>query len=372
MTPRRRFPWRALLAAWVLLVAPACRADPGVAPGAGLPPPSALPAPSPGPLAPFEIVVLPDTQSLVGPRDPRLASMTDWIAAHAETVAFVTHVGDVVRDADDAAQWARADAAFAPLEGVVAYAGTLGNHDVVPLNRIDGDASAWRARFGPAAAARGDGPAGASGLLGASPDGRASVRWFRAGGRTLLHVSVPFEGGDLRAELNAVAWAERVLRHYDGVPTVLTTHAYLWDADGVARYPASARVGEVVDGDGASPHVGADGDALFRRLVAPFDGVFLVIGGHFHEAPDGASGEAQRLVRNDAGLQVLEVLANFQARTGPEAAALRRVRVLPDPAGRGADRIEVVTWRPLDDHASDGPHARFAWGLSWELRFARP
>ncbi|MDR9390740.1 MAG: metallophosphoesterase [Trueperaceae bacterium] len=326
-------------------------------------------------------MILPDTQALVGPGDGRFEGMTAWIAdaARAGDVAFVTHVGDVVRDAGDAAQWARADAALARLEGVVPYAGTLGNHDVTPLNRLDGDARAWRARFGPGSAARGDGPPGASGLLATSPDGRASVRWFAAGGRTLLHLSVPFEGGDARDDEGPLAWAERVLWHYAGVPTVITTHAYLWDgavtaddASGVAYLPPSERVGEVVDRDGDSPRVGVGGATLFRRLVAPFDAVFLVIGGHAHAAPVDVSGEAQRLVRNDAGLEVLEVLANFQARTGPDADAVRRVRVVPGGAGGTRDRVEVVTWRPQEDRAGEGPHARFAWGLAWDLRFARP
>lgn len=381
MRPARRTVPRFGLAVVALLLATACHADPGVAPGTDLPAPGALPGPSGGPLTAFEIVVLPDTQALVGPGDGRFSAMTAWAAdaARAGDVAFVTHVGDVVRDADDAAQWARADAALALLEGVVPYAGALGNHDVTPLNRLDGDARAWRRRFGPEAAARGDGPAGASGLLGASPDGRASVRWFVAGGRTLLHLSVPFEGGDVRDEGGALGWAERVLRHYDGVPTVLTTHAYLWDGDvtaldatGLAYLPASERVGEVVENDGASPRVGADGATLFRRLVAPFDAVFLVIGGHAHAAPVDVSGEGQRLVRNDAGRGVLEVLANFQARTGPDAGALRRIRVVPAADGDAGDRIEVVTWRPTRDEAGDGPHAHVAWGLDWDARFAAP
>lgn len=81
----------------------------------------------------FSFVVIPDTQTWTGARDPRFGNATDWIASQEESlnIEWVQHTGDVVNWGWlDRTQYDVASKAMENLERAdIPYAAAIGNHD---------------------------------------------------------------------------------------------------------------------------------------------------------------------------------------------------------------------------------------------------
>jgi hypothetical protein len=327
-----------------------------------------------GLLEPFSITVVPDTQGMVNSsgRAWMVPDMFEWIVANRQDrpIEFVTHVGDVVWNPDNDGQWQRALAGIDLLDGVVPYAIALGDHEYFPEEDKGGSTAAYRSYFGPERYAAYDW------YVGAHADGLSHAQTFDAGGRTFLHVSLEWEPtGSVDDPTTPLGWAASVLAANPRVPTIVTTHAYVWDEPGSeGRFPRAAREGTVTV-DGVASYVGASGEDLFRELVAPHPQVFMVLSGHYHRASLPDRGKYHQVSLNEAGLEVYEMLSNFQSWPDGGQGWLRLIDFVPGGGVGGLDRIAVSTYSPVLDAAGEYPHqddarARFAFDLDFGQRFA--
>ena len=276
-------------------------------------------------VGPYTVAVLPDTQFYCHTPEwnDTFYAQTQWAADNiaAESIVFASHEGDLVELGFNEAEWLVADMAMGTLDASgLPYAAVQGNHD------FGGPGDGYYVQyFGPGRYA------GRPWYGGASADGVSHWQAFTGGdGRAFLHLALEFLPlADTRA------WAQGVIDAHPGVPTVITTHAYL-DADG--SYDG---IGQVV----------------FDELVYPNSQVFMVLCGHH-------SGEARHTATNAAGREVFELLADYQSRDNGGDGWMRLVTFEPDEG-----QVEVYTYSPtLDEYESDAD-SRFTLSVDFNDRF---
>jgi hypothetical protein len=319
---------------------------------------------------PFSIVMMPDTQNMIKAEDtaPLVDAMTDWIVDNVEAldIEFVTHVGDIVAFADRTHEWDRAIEALSVLDGVVPYSIAFGDHEYVIEEDKGSSTEAYRTHFGA------DRYASYPWYRGTAPNGLSHYQVFEAGGREFLHIALEWEPpGPVEDPTTPLGWARTVLEAHPSLPTIITTHAYLWDRPGdEGRFHDGAREGYVLE-DGVKVFVGSSGEDIYRDLVHPFPQVFMVLGGHYHKRPDGDPelGEYHQVSTNEAGLPVFEMLANYQSWPNGGDGWLRTIRFHPGGGDNGLDRIDVRTYSPpLDRYQIDG-YSAFSFDVSFADRF---
>ena len=321
---------------------------------------------------PFTMVVLPDTQNMIQYEEsaPLVTAMTEWIVQQRDVlgIGFVTHVGDIVSFADREPEWQRANAALSLLDGQVAYSVAFGDHEYAIEENKGTSTEGYRRYFGS------ERYADYSWYGGDAPNGLSHYQIFEAGGRRFLHIALEWEpSGPASDPSTPLGWARTLLEAHPELPTIITTHAYLWDSPGnEGRFPDSAREGYIMDGD-RKVKVGSSGETIFRELVAPFPQVFMVVNGHYHRRPSGDpdDGEYHQVSLNNAGKPVFEMLSNYQSWSNGGDGWLRIVEFVPGGGEGGLDRIEVQTYSPpLDRYQTDAGSA-FSFDLSFAERFAR-
>ena len=320
---------------------------------------------------PFSMIVVPDTQNMIkdAATAPLVDAMTAWIVAQrdARDIDFVTHVGDIVAFADRPEEWARAVGAFGVLDGVLPYSMALGDHEYEIEENMGTSVQGYLTHFGP------DRYDGYDWYRGSSPNGLSHVQVFEAGGREFLHIALEWEApGPAKDPTTPLGWARQILEQHPDLPTIITTHAYVWDKPGdEGRFGDDAREGYVMDGD-TKVFVGSSGETIWRDLVEPYPQVFMVLGGHYHKRPsdDPDNGEYHQVSTNGAGLPVFEILANYQSWTDGGEGWLRIVEFVPGGGANGTDRIVVETYSPpLGRYQVDGG-STFAFDLDFARRFA--
>jgi hypothetical protein len=327
-----------------------------------------------GLLGPFTLIAIPDTQKMVqySGRAPMVEAMAQFIVDEHDTrgIAFVTHVGDVVEHPDIEVEWTRARKGLDLLDGVVPYSVAIGDHEYLPEEDKAGSTEAYLSHFGPQRYA------GHDWYLGAHADGLSHAQTFSAGGRHFLHLAVEWEPfGTADDPTSPLGWAVAMLEAHPTLPTIITTHAYLWDMPGQeGRFPDWAREGFVWV-DGRKTYSGASGVTLFETLVEPFPQVFMVLGGHYHKAELPLKGKYHQVSVNRAGTQVYEMLANFQTWPAGGEGYLRIIEFVPGGGVDGLDRIQVETFSPVRASAGLDPYqvddrARFSFDLDFGVRFA--
>ena len=274
--------------------------------------------------AKFAVVALPDTQryaqDLKPGEDPNievtdeyadgLASIffaqTQWIADNVESrnIHFVCHLGDIVENGPNVAQWEIADSAMQILDDAgVPYGTCLGNHD----NHygygndwdMDPNASEYVSYFTP------ERFAGDVWYHGVSPTMRSNYQMITAEGRKLLFLNLSIDTP--QRELD---WAQQVLDENPDRLVVLCTHRYLYDfrvlqgryGDGVIGHEGFEDTGladEQYDPETVWP------TELFENFICKNKNIFLVLCGHCH-------GQYSQVSENDWGLPVVEVLTDYQ------------------------------------------------------------
>jgi hypothetical protein len=96
----------------------------------------------------------------------------------------------------------------------------------------------------------------------------------------------------------------------------------------------------------------------------------MTLNGNFHEATGAGNGEWAQVSENDAGLDVYEMLANYQGYSNGGNGWLRLVRFVPGGGSSGQDRIEVWTYSPSLDEFRTDDRSRFDFDLSFADRFS--
>lgn len=325
----------------------------------------------------FAIVVVPDTQTVVrwDVSQHRVKGIGEWIvgALGDRNIAFVTQVGDVVWNPDRSSEWTRAAAGFDLLHGKVPYSVSVGDHEYFEEEYKDGDVSAYLANYGPARYA------GMSWYRGSHPDGLSHYQVFEAGGREFLHLSLEWEPvGPVSDPSSPLGWAAAVLAANAHLPTIITTHAYLWDLPGQeGHFPDSAREGKRENEQEDQPITGftTSGVGIFEALVKPNPQVLMVVNGHYHKSSDSSRrGEYHQVSTNVAGSSVYEMLANYQwlgHNTFEGGDDWIRIVTFVPGEWAGEDRIEVETFSPRRAAEGEEAYKEGAWSrFSFELNFA--
>lgn len=278
----------------------------------------------------FRFVALPDTQryseALLPPDPLALDSMgtyrfftdqTQWIAKNAERlqIRFVTHLGDIVQSADDAAQWERARAAMDVLDKAgVPYATVIGNHDL--LHDKDHVYDAYLAYFGPQRIKD------KTYFKGASPRGTSTYQVIEHGKYSFLFLNLSYA-----TPKDDVDWASQILKENRDKIVIVSTHAYLWDAGVVA-----GRYGEEVGFSLMSSRLNRAGripqsmtsQELYDTFITRHPNILMIQCGHSGldwRRTDGVNG---------GGQPVLEVLTNYQSLPNGGEGYLRIYEIDPE------------------------------------------
>jgi len=291
----------------------------------------------------FSIVIFGDTQKMVrssGPeprpgerrRVTRFARMIDWVIAEREArrIDLVLHVGDAINAGDlgvetpkSAGEWARFNAEWKRLDGVVPYLIARGNHD----DRVEFARHYGAAHFA-ALAARFD----AVVYLGSvEPHQDAHALEVALGGQPTLVLSAscnppPREMEFLRAQLAA----------HPELPAVLVTHILTW-APGI-HIPSTNKRDPDCSQNQPAPR-------LWEDLVVPHARQFvLTASGHVVVGDDPAI-SGSKAVEQIGAEQVLDTFQNFQGFSDePAGYALTLVQFRP---GEGTVSVETIV--PLRD-----------------------
>ncbi|MDP9851299.1 LamG-like jellyroll fold domain-containing protein [Corynebacterium lowii] len=238
----------------------------------------------------FTIGVLPDTQFYSRYATPDTGNLyrarygsepyeaqTRWLVEHREElgIAFTTHLGDIVDQAEVIQEWDVANAAMSILDNAaMPYSLLPGNHDLseqepthfseyFPASRSKAF-STFRERY-------------------SAPNSECEYHIFHAAGRQFLVLALAW-----RADDAALDWAQSVLNSHRDIPTILTSH----EITGIKP-------------DGEVFLTEEYGEHLWERLIYPNSQIFLTIAGHHHGAGYTTRTNAQ-------GREVIHVLQDYQ------------------------------------------------------------
>jgi hypothetical protein len=298
----------------------------------------------------FSIAVIPDTQrySENGTRGSAVTfeTMTQWILDNqgSRNIRFATHVGDVVENARDLPQWTNARRAMDRLDGRIPWAVLPGNHDLVD-QRTELGSLEYQRNFGSQRFMA----AGYTWFGGTSPNNNATWQVIDVGGgQKLLNISL--EWGTFNS---SVGWAKKVIDKHAGMPTLITTHAYITDD----ALTSPRGVG------GRSGRGGNHGDFLWNGLVRDNPQIFAVVNGHFYsqraEVAVQDRGQFHQTSLNAAGQPVYEMLSNYQGYSDGGAGNLR---LLTFNATTKRLEVETVT-TPNPSASPTNARAKFDFAL---------
>lgn len=249
----------------------------------------------------FTLGVLPDTQFYSRYGTPAAGDIfgsrygsnpynvqTEFLATHQDELntEFVTHLGDVVDQADDRESWDVASGAMENLERAgLDYSVLPGNHD---YHVFDDGRSAFDTYFPASRAAENSTFGGrfqATGVYGDDPEQPVDSEFhvFEAEGQKYLVLALGWRAGD-----DTLAWAQSVIDAHPTLPVILTAHEI-----------------SNIDGAGNVFYSKDYGEHLWETLIRRNDQIFLTIAGHHH-------GTGYHISTNDAGHQVVNILQDYQ------------------------------------------------------------
>ena len=298
----------------------------------------------------FSIVVIPDSQryseNAARGSVATFESATQWILDNrvSRNIRFATHVGDVVENARSLPQWSNARRAMDRLDGQIPWAVLPGNHDLVDQKTELGSLE-YQRNFGSHRFMA----AGYDWFGGASPNNNATWQLIDiGGGKKMLNISL--EWGSFNS---SVGWAKKVIDKHAGMPTLITTHAYITDDSLISPRGVG----------GPSGRGGNHGDFLWNGLIRDNPQIFAVVNGHFFsqraEVAAQDRGQFHQTRLNAAGQPVFEMLSNYQ---GYADGGAGNIRVLT--FNGATKRLEVETVTTTNPSASPtNARARFDFTL---------
>lgn len=204
---------------------------------------------SPYNLENFTIIVLPDTQYYSESYPGIFDSQTQWIVDNIGTmnIVFVTHLGDIVDEWYDLAQWENANRSLSTLDGNVPWGVLPGNHDGVSSEQTNFEEYFGYDRF-----------SSNSWYGGAyQNNNKNNYQLFSAGGDDYLILHLQYDPSDA-----VLAWASNIIDNYPTRRVIVSTHDYInwwWLSDFRSNI----------------------GERIWQKLVKPHaDQIFLVLCGH--------------------------------------------------------------------------------------------
>ncbi len=283
---------------------------------------------------PFTIAMLPDTQRYSENRPDLFFAQTNWIKKNRdkENIVFVTHVGDLVQNrSKKPSEWKVASEAMGVLDGVVPYGVTIGNHDYDSDDGVrKGVATMYLQYFNPEQRFK-----GRPGYGGASPNGLNSYHLFSGGGVDFVMLFLEVDAPD-----DALAWAKGVLAKHPTRAAMVTIHTYM-NHGGKAERETKREYRK----DGNS------GEDIWQKFIRSNPQVFMLLCGHV-----GGLVEHHQISQNDAGADVLEMLADYQGRENGGDGWMRLIRF--EPAKR---EIQMRTYSPAFDRFETDANSEFIY-----------
>jgi hypothetical protein len=274
----------------------------------------------------FTIVALPDTQYYSESYPEIFLAQTRWIVENraARNIVAVTHLGDIVDNADQLYQWEAADAALSVLDAMpdLPYGLAVGNHDEFPQSDPDGTAT-FNLYF---PFSRYQGLPWYGGHFGEDNDNHYIL--FSGGALDFVAVFLEFAPG---GSADALAWADSVLGQYADRHAIVVTHYAL-------------------TGHALNNKFSGQGKAI-RDALGDNENLFLTLGGHFCGTG----------VRTDdfAAANVHTVLADYQCWQNGGDGWLRLIEF--SPAG---GTIRTRTYSPTRDEYLLGEKHEFTLPLT--------
>ena len=239
----------------------------------------------------YNIVLIPDTQNTVEYCGDVMDAAVDGLIDTADelNVKGVIHLGDVVDDNNDDAQYVTARNVFYQLpDAGIKFLVQMGNHDGWSsgthnyYNSFSGKSTSFLRR--------------ASWYLTNSPngDGNSSYMFVQGGSYNYLVISLSCTGSG-SGQNNNTSWDSRdeewlrsVLEEYPDCPTIVTTH----DLQNCSETEPS------------SITLSSQGTRLWN-IVKDYDQVFMMVGGHSH-------GSGVEMLENTNGKPVVSILTDYQ------------------------------------------------------------
>lgn len=292
----------------------------------------------------FRIVLLPDTQTYSAAYPEIFQAQTQWIAEHADSIAFVLQQGDITdRNTED--QWNVAVAAMTRLDGVVPYVVAVGNHDLGENGHTQDRNSTLFNRFFPYEKYSREPYFG-----GAYEPGKMENIWctFHAGGIDWLVLSLEFGPRD-----EVLNWAGEVVAAHPHHKVIVNTHAYLYSDDklmgpGHEWLPQSYGVGS-----GSVPGAVNNGQEMWDKFVSRYPNIAFVFCGHVLN--DGTGCLVSEGVH---GNKVCQILANYQGGTiGCVNGGNGFLRIVDVDVAQG--KVSVRSYSPYTDTYRTEPDQQF-------------
>ncbi|MGL1886647.1 MAG: hypothetical protein OCD76_09045 [Reichenbachiella sp.] len=268
--------------------------------------------------ADFTLVVLPDTQYYTTSNKEIFPIQLDWVADNVDTwnMKFVSHVGDVVDNADNPDHWELGTTNMFKLDGKVPYGIAGGNHD------SNGSGSGIYTSFSEQFTHE---KYNTYSWYGGSYDdeyGYGNYQFFSAGGMQFIVVHIPYKHTE---ELRT--WASSIFAQYPNHRGILTTHEYLY----------------------SGTNFGTGGSDLWDEIINPNPNVFMVHCGHY-----GTVRENYFVTNNDSGSPVIQILSDYQKDPNGGNGWLRLYKFRPS-----IDKIEVYTYSPFLEEYEEDSDSRF-------------
>ena len=319
-------------------------------------------------VAPFTIAVLGDTQGYVddsknGPDELRAAGFTEqvkWIVDNqsAESIRFVSHVGDVVEH-NTVSEWNRALAALNQLFALpdLPWSVNLGNHDYEPETE---DASRYLEAFGPDAFSASPWYGSDEGFRGVGVGGNSYQR-INLGHRTYLHLNLEMNASD-----TALAWAQSIVNEHLGMATILSVHEFLNDQRPGAHPQASATEIEVMETPQMNFQRRNSATRIWNKLIRNNRQIFLTFNGHH-------CCERELVQYNDAGFPVLHAQVNYSVAFAPILADAGWIRLVE--LDEAAGEIRFRSFKPAVplhnfEEESPLPGSVVTYEMDWRGRFS--
>ncbi|MGC4897328.1 metallophosphoesterase [Micromonospora sp. DT31] len=284
----------------------------------------------------FTIAVLPDTQHSMKSFYASFTAQISWMLGQRDTywrVRYAIHVGDLVHNATDAAQWTRARDGLARLDNRVPLAIAPGNHD---FNNVDTRSLTSYNTYVPYSKFNALQTAGGAADMGSYPSSKTNNTWhqFTAGGTDWGIITLTFD--PTAAEL---AWARGVVAAHPDKQFIVSTHNYMTAGTGQRN---------------------ATGENMWNNLVKLYPNIFLVLCGHSF-----TGGPKRKSSIGVNGNRVDEILADFQNADDPVPNSYLRIMQFQPAAGT----IVVKTYSPrYNTFLTDAQNQFTLTGIPFPLR----
>jgi 3',5'-cyclic AMP phosphodiesterase CpdA len=275
-------------------------------------------------------------------------SQTSWIVLNKKRldIKYVLQLGDIT-NRNTREQWKVARESMSLLHGVVPYAIAPGNHDFGPGGNAKTRETFFNEYFPfeEEAAMPTFGGAYRRGQL------ENTYHLFEAGGRKWIVISLEWGPRD-----SVVDWAKQVMTRHKDRTGILITHAYVYSDS--TRYDWK----QFADHQHWNPYAYGteggvnDGEDLWQKLVKRHNFAFALNG---HVLNDGTGYVASK---NDLGLTVHQVLANYQFRTLGGEGYLRILEFSPN--GR---TVRIKAYSTLYDRFMTAADQSFVVSLDQSL-----